>query len=151
MLNTNQANPTHQVRFSRLSLILVISSIAVASVAAAYAVAHKQIVHVLVRAGIIAAAAPQRAAIVDRNGVLLAKSMMEPSLYADPSRVTDPARVANILAGILPNIDVQQLTDTLSSHRRFLWIARHVTPSQRASVDRLGISGLGFRWEEGRV
>ncbi len=93
---------------------------------------------------------PQRADILDRHGVLLAHSVMVPSLYADPSRIADPAAAATALAAVLPGLDAKALAARLASPKRFVWIARQITPAQMQAVNALSLAGLGYRDEERR-
>ncbi|WP_084397847.1 peptidoglycan D,D-transpeptidase FtsI family protein [Henriciella aquimarina] len=94
----------------------------------------------------------RRADIVDRHGELLATSVAVYSLFADPRAIWDPAEVANGLAGVLPDIDVEELTADLSDRdRAFVWVRRGLTPRQRRAVFELGLEGLGFREESRRA
>jgi len=99
------------------------------------------------------AAAPvaARAEIFDRNGVLLAGNVQSASLFANPGQVLDASEAAELLAAVLPEFDVPDLIELLSSERRFVWLKRHLSPNQQDAVNRLGIPGLGFVAEERRV
>lgn len=92
-----------------------------------------------------------RANIVDRNGVLLATSLVTASLYADPRRVPDPAAAARQLGPVLPNVGEAKLRQKLASDRSFVWIKRNLTPRQQFEVNRLGIPGLDFQREYRRI
>lgn len=94
---------------------------------------------------------PVRRDLVDRNGEILARNLDFHSLYADPARVWDPAGTAAQLATVLPELDVEETTRRLSLNRRFIWLARKLTPRQRQSIHELGLAGLGFQIEPGRV
>ncbi|ALG70954.1 penicillin-binding protein [Azospirillum thiophilum] len=91
-----------------------------------------------------------RADILDRNGNLLATSLVTQSLYADPKLVSRPEEAAQKLAGVLPELDYKDLVAKLSGDRRFVWLKRNLTPKQQASVHRLGIPGVAFEREERR-
>jgi cell division protein FtsI (penicillin-binding protein 3) len=93
----------------------------------------------------------RRADIVDRNGTLLATDYLKTSVYADPAEVLDPAAAASGLAAVLDGIDPDELLAGLSELRRFVWIKRHVTESERRAVVRLGLPGIGFRSEWHRI
>lgn len=69
-----------------------------------------------------------RGSILDRNGVELAVTTDVPSIAAHPNQIDDPAALAESLAPILER-DVQDLTDTLSSDRTFVWLQRKATPA----------------------
>jgi cell division protein FtsI (penicillin-binding protein 3) len=92
-----------------------------------------------------------RADIVDRNGVLLATSLVTASLYANPKLVLDPADAAVKLARALPGLNEKDLAERLGGDRSFVWIKRNLTPRQQYQVNRLGIPGLFFQREERRV
>jgi len=92
-----------------------------------------------------------RADIVDRNGVILATSLPTSSLYADPQYVIDAKDAARTLVRVLPELSEAELVARLDSDRRFVWIARHLTPQQKYAVNRLGIPGLYFQHDERRV
>jgi cell division protein FtsI (penicillin-binding protein 3) len=92
-----------------------------------------------------------RADIVDRNGVLLATSLVNQSLSANPRLVLDPAEAAAKLARTLPGVNERDLAQRLSSERSFVWVQRNLTPRQQEAVIRLGIPGLQFQREERRV
>jgi cell division protein FtsI (penicillin-binding protein 3) len=93
-----------------------------------------------------------RADIVDRNGVLLATSLVTQSLYANPKMIGDAEATARRLAAVLPGLDEKQVRERLGSENRsFVWIRRNMTPRQQYEVNRLGVPGLFFQREERRV
>ena len=93
-----------------------------------------------------------RADIVDRNGVLLATSLVTQSLYANPKLIGDAETTARRLAAVLPGLDEKTVRDRLASESRsFVWIRRNMTPRQQYEVNRLGVPGLFFQREERRV
>ncbi|WOR15404.1 penicillin-binding protein 2 [Hyphomonas sp. FCG-A18] len=93
-----------------------------------------------------------RADIVDRNGELLATSVTVYSLFADPRAMMDGGLIAQELASVLPDLDVDLITQRLSNKERaFVWIKRGLTPRQRQAVFELGLEGLGFREESRRA
>ena len=93
----------------------------------------------------------RRADIVDRNGELLATSVPAYSLFADPRAMMDGALVARELATVLPDLDVDAVSERLNNKARaFAWIERGLTPRQRQAVFELGLEGLGFREESRR-
>ncbi len=94
----------------------------------------------------------QRADIVDRNGELLATSVVSWSLWANPSLIWDGADVARQLAGVLPELNEADLSERLSDpKRKFVWVKRGLTPRQREQVAALGLEGLDFREEARRA
>lgn len=91
-----------------------------------------------------------RADIIDRNGNLLATSLVTQSLFADPKLVSRPEEAAQKLVSVLPELDYKDLVGKLSGDRRFVWLKRNLTPKQQAAVHRLGIPGIAFEREERR-
>ena len=89
--------------------------------------------------------------IVDRNGTLLASSLVTASLFGDPARVLDPADAARRLATVLPELSVAEVTAKLSTDKRFVWLHRHLTPRQQYEINRLGIPGFYFQREDKRI
>lgn len=94
---------------------------------------------------------PPRAAIVDRNGVLLATSLPVAALYADPRQVMNATVAAARLKKVLPDLHEKALARDLASDRSFVWIDRDLSPRQEYAVNALGIPGLYFQEEARRV
>lgn len=93
----------------------------------------------------------RRGEIVDRNGQILASNLDFHSVYADPRQVWDPAETAAALRTVLPHLDAGELERRLSSGRSFVWIERGLGPRERQAIHMLGLPGIGFRVEPGRV
>ena len=93
----------------------------------------------------------KRADIVDRNGQLLATSLVAHSLYADPKRIWDPVETARALRTVFPDMDEASLVNKLSSRSRFVWIQRRLTPKQKQAVWELAQPGLEFVEESERI
>ena len=93
----------------------------------------------------------KRPLIKDRDGHVLAIDIATASLYADPAKISDIGALAQQLAGVLP-IEEHILRARLDNpQRRFVWLARYLTPGQQAQVHDLGLPGIGFRREYRRV
>jgi cell division protein FtsI (penicillin-binding protein 3) len=92
-----------------------------------------------------------RADIVDRNGVLLATTLVTPSLFANPKQIQDPHGAAQKLARVLPDLDEAETYARLASDKSFVWLKRQLTPREELAVNRLGIPGLQFQDEERRI
>jgi cell division protein FtsI (penicillin-binding protein 3) len=92
-----------------------------------------------------------RADIVDRNGNLLATSLVTASLYANPRQILDAKDAAKKLVEALPELSNAELQTKLSGSRSFVWLRRHLTPKQQYEVNRLGIPGVYFQRDERRV
>ena len=93
----------------------------------------------------------KRADIVDRNGQLLATSLVAHSLYADPKRIWDPVETARALRTVFPDLNEADLIAKLSSRSRFEWLKRRLTPKQKQAVWALAQPGLEFVEESDRV
>lgn len=92
-----------------------------------------------------------RSDIVDRNGVLLATNLKTASLYVNPKQISDPKQVAHKLTQILTQLDPKDVYRKLISGKKFVWLARNLSPQEQARIHKLGIPGLGFHREEKRV
>ena len=92
----------------------------------------------------------QRGDIVDRNGVLLATSLMTASVFVNPKEIKDAADAAHRLSQTL-FVDEKLLLQRLKSGKSFVWIKRNLTPKEQYKVNSLGIPGLYFQPEERRV
>jgi cell division protein FtsI (penicillin-binding protein 3) len=106
-----------------------------------------------IRSATGAAARPStaRADIVDRNGVIIATNLPTVNLYADGAKIGDPRKVADQLVTVLPELKYDELLRRLSSGQRFIYLRRHLTPTEQVSVNRLGIPGVYFEDSERRV
>lgn len=92
-----------------------------------------------------------RANIVDCNGHVLASTMITKSLYANPSEITDVTEVARKLCEIFPEIAEVKIRDLLNKNGQFVWLKRHLTPSQQLEVLKIGIPGIYLQRDERRV
>jgi cell division protein FtsI (penicillin-binding protein 3) len=103
------------------------------------------------RATIGDAVSASRPDVLDREGRLLATDVKAASLYAEPRRIIDVPEAVDRLTAILPDLDVREVRERLSSKRGFAWLKREITPTQRAAIHRLGLPGIGFLRESRRV
>ncbi|WP_235919302.1 peptidoglycan D,D-transpeptidase FtsI family protein [Aureimonas psammosilenae] len=94
---------------------------------------------------------PSRPDIVDRNGVLLATDLKLASLYAEPRSILDADEVVEKLSTVLPDLPMAETHRRLRTERAFIWLDRHLTPSQQAMIHALGLPGIGFRPEVARI
>ena len=97
------------------------------------------------------AVATARPDILDRNGEVLATDVRMPSLFAEPHRIIDKDEAVELLATVIPDLDVAEVRERLSSRRRFAWLRREITAKQRQDIHRLGLPGIGFMHENKRV
>ena len=89
--------------------------------------------------------------ILDRDGRLLATDIRGATLYADPKKVIDCDELAEQVASVLSDVNVDSLRKRLKAGGRFVRIARELTPTQQAEIYELGQPGLGFIEEYRRV
>jgi cell division protein FtsI (penicillin-binding protein 3) len=92
-----------------------------------------------------------RADIVDRNGSVIATTLQSPSLFANPKLIADKPGTAKQLAKLLPDGNLADILAKLDSDKSFVWLGRHLTPSEEYSINALGIPGLDFEHEERRI
>src|SRR5438552_847021 len=97
------------------------------------------------------AIATARPDIVDRNGAILATDVKAASLFGEPRRIIDKDEAIELLTATLPDLDVGEVRDRLSSKKGFVWLKREITPKQQQDIRRLGIPGIGFFRENKRV
>jgi len=91
-----------------------------------------------------------RPAILDRNGLELAVDVRVPSLYAEPRHIIDPREAAEAINSVLPDLDVEWLTQRLTGDKGFVWIKRELSPAIEDQIMHLGIPGLDFLTESKR-
>jgi cell division protein FtsI (penicillin-binding protein 3) len=88
-----------------------------------------------------------RGTITDRNGVALATTVAAVNITADQTLVTDPLAEAQAMAPLL-GLDVTQLVATLTGTKRFVYVAKSVTPELWHKVrdlnlpDTIGMPGI---------
>ena len=95
--------------------------------------------------------APQRGAIVDRNGRRLAFSVGAESLYVHPAKL--PADVDDMIPVLARHLALpaQQVDAILHSARPFVWLKRGVFPQEASQIKALGVSGLHSKSTQRRV
>lgn len=90
--------------------------------------------------------------IVDRNGMVLATSISAASLVANPTIIRHETDVAKGLHAIFPDESYDALLSKLMKKRStFLYLHRHLTPTQQQAVNNLGVPGLFFEPDLKRV
>jgi cell division protein FtsI (penicillin-binding protein 3) len=88
----------------------------------------------------------QRSTIVDRNGQPMAISLNTVSLFADPRQIGNPEAVAAKLKQVLPRLNLEDTTERLSrENKKFIYIAREITPREQQAINNLGIPGVDFQ------
>ncbi len=96
------------------------------------------------------AMATSRPDIVDRNHDILATDIKMSSLYAEPRNILDPDEAAELITGVLPDLNASALRKKLSGNAGFVWVKREITPIQQEQIHALGIPGIGFLSENKR-
>lgn len=92
-----------------------------------------------------------RGDIVDRHGVVLATSVTTMSLYANAKKVLNPEEAARTLAKVLPKSSYEGLLKRLKTGKKFIWLARHLTPQQHDAILHLGLPGIHFMKDSRRI
>ncbi|OCW58585.1 peptidoglycan D,D-transpeptidase FtsI family protein [Hoeflea olei] len=88
--------------------------------------------------------------LLDRNGEVLATDIRTVSLFAEPNKIIDADEAVELLATVLPDLDMRGIHRKLSSKSKFQWLRRQLTPKQQSQILALGIPGIGFRPETRR-
>ena len=82
-----------------------------------------------------------RGVIMDRHSVPLAISVDARNVTADQTLIEDPAAVATTLAPLL-GADVPTVRERLTGTRRFVYVAKDITPQVWRTIDALGLPGI---------
>lgn len=85
----------------------------------------------------------QRGTIFDRNANPLALSSEVDSIYINPRVLTAPDLQAERLAEAL-KLSKKKLKKSLLSDRHFVWVKRHVSPSESKRVQEMEVPGIGI-------
>lgn len=85
----------------------------------------------------------RRGIIYDRKGRELAVNLERPSLYCDPKEIAAPKEVAYKVGGIL-KINRRKIIEALQEERRFVWLARKISPEVASHIQSLKIEGIGM-------
>lgn len=92
----------------------------------------------------------ERGAIVDRNGLLLAGSVVRPTVTANPQLVEDPQATARELAPVL-GVPFPELVRQLERDSFFSFLARQVDDATAEQVAELGLAGIFLDEEQART
>ena len=93
----------------------------------------------------------ERGNILDRNGDILATSLITASAYANPKDILNAEEAAQKLSGLFPDLDYKKILAKLTSGKTFTWMKRNLTPKQQTELNKLGIPGIYFQREEKRI
>lgn len=92
---------------------------------------------------------PERGRIADRNGSILATSVLSPSVYAIPPDIAKPEEVAKQLAAVL-ELPLTTVLKQLGTSSSFVWIARQVIPDKVTHLRALSLPGIHIVMETRR-
>src|SRR5436305_9729485 len=84
------------------------------------------------------AIATARPDIIDRNGEVLATDVKAPSLFGEPRRIIDKDEAIELLTATLPDLDIGEVRDRLTSKKGFVWLKREINAQQQQDIHRLG-------------
>ena len=93
----------------------------------------------------------ERADIVDRNGVVIATSLPTVSLYACPHEILNIPEAVEKISSIFPKMDRKKFENKIRSSKKFLYVKRHLSPTQEQMVLNQGLPGFHFLKTERRV
>jgi cell division protein FtsI (penicillin-binding protein 3) len=85
----------------------------------------------------------QRADLLDRNGVLLARDLPVADVYAQPAVLDDRAQAAHDLA-LATGAEEQRLAREFAGPHKYALVARRLTPDAQDRVMHLGLPGIEF-------
>lgn len=92
----------------------------------------------------------KRGKIFDRNGIELAISLIEKTVYANPQEVIDPSYQAEVLSELL-NISKEELELKLGDKELgFVYLKRKIAAEEAEEVARLGLHGIYIQDETKR-
>lgn len=92
-----------------------------------------------------------RADIIDRNGIVLATSIVTASLYANTNDIIDATEAAEKLSKIFGETTFEKIYEKLISGKSFVWLARHITPKKQNAINNLGLPGIYLKKDYKRV
>ena len=75
----------------------------------------------------------ERGKILDRNGNLLATSIISKSLSTNPSNITNKKELAEKLSNIL-NLKEDSILKNLNKNKHFVWLKRNITPREHQQI-----------------
>ncbi|MBV9952547.1 MAG: penicillin-binding protein 2 [Acidimicrobiia bacterium] len=86
-----------------------------------------------------------RGALLDRNGVELALSLPQKSVFADPEMVGESGKLHQTATALSPLVhrSVADLEATMTGKGRYVLLAHTVAPAVAASIEKLHLAGIG--------
>jgi len=92
----------------------------------------------------------ERGKIFDRNDNLLATTIKSNSLSTNPTKIKNKKELAKKLSSIL-NINELSILNNLLKEDKFVWIKRHITPTEHQKIINLGEINLRIEEEKKRI
>ena len=92
-----------------------------------------------------------RGKILDRNDKILAVSLPSYSLHMNGTKVRKPIILLEKLSKIIPTIDKSKILKKINDQKKFIYIARQLTPKVAEEVHLLGEPSLDFDIESLRL
>ena len=83
----------------------------------------------------------KRGEIFDRNGLVLAQSVLSKSVYANPLKINDYKLVSRKLSTIL-NISRTKLIRALRQKKSFVWLARKISDRKANLIRQANLEGI---------
>ena len=83
--------------------------------------------------------------ITDRNGELLAVNLPTLDLYVEPHKIIYPERTAKELVKILPDLKYEDVLKKIKSDKKFSYLDRKISPSEREKLLMIGEPALGVK------
>lgn len=83
--------------------------------------------------------------IKDRNGELLAINLPTLDLYVEPTKIIYPERTAEELVKIFPDLKYEDIIKKLKSDKKFYYLDRKISPSERERILMIGEPALGVQ------
>ena len=91
----------------------------------------------------------KRGEILDRNGLLLAKTITTQSVYARPNKMVDRKAAIKALSKIL-GIPSKTIDEVLDPKKRFVWVARKIGDAQARAIKEEMLPGVYLDAENSR-
>lgn len=89
----------------------------------------------------------KRGLIYDRNGQVLARSVVARSVYARPGEIEDYPGTAHKLAGILGVSELKLGEELSKGKKKFVWLKRKVDDATAEAVRKAALPGIGLSRE----
>lgn len=84
-----------------------------------------------------------RGGIYDRNGEVMAESVVKQTVVADPFLIKNPGKEAAVLSPVL-RLPVSQVSAEMSEHSGFVYVARRISNVMAHKVSALNLNGINL-------